>query len=164
VRQLDKRSELFTQLVLFPFFNLPGLYYVKNMEFNMKVFTAISVIVILSACAVATPIPVQPTPTIHVIEPTTTIDPLAELRQQAKIKMEDNGKTFTFAVASRFFVFLDDMNYPATELTCSPEGIIGLISNGSLRGPGLYPVMFEGAQVGKCMLTDRDFSVQIEIK
>jgi hypothetical protein len=141
-----------------------GLYLELNEKPAMKILAATFFVMLLSACSATTPTPVQLTATIVLAKPTVTFDPLAEMRQQAKIKVEDNGKTFAFAVASRFFVFLDDEKYPATELMCSPEGIIGLISNGSLRGPGLFPVMFEGAQSGECTLTDRDFSVQIEIK
>jgi len=85
------------------------------------------------------------------------------LRQQTNVKPEDNGKAFTFTVTTRFTVFLDDQNYPVNELKCSPDGIIGMVSNGSMRGPGLYPVMFEALQTGQCTLTDRDFSVQLTI-
>jgi hypothetical protein len=39
-----------------------------------------------------------------------------------------------------------------------------MVSNGAMRGPGLYPVMFEALQTGQCTLTDRDFTAHIIIK
>jgi hypothetical protein len=58
---------------------------------------------------------------------------------------------------------LDDAAYPVKDLACSPSGVIGQVSNGSLRGPGLYPVQFEAVQVGECTLADRGFSVTIRV-
>jgi hypothetical protein len=87
-----------------------------------------------------------------------------QLDVKMDIGLANNQKTFTFGIASRFFIFLDDKLYPVNELSCTPEGIIGQISNGSLRGPGSYPVMFEGVTSGSCTLSDRDFQVEIVIK
>jgi len=106
------------------------------------------------------------TPTATIITPgkTPTPDSLADLHKQANVKPEDNGKTFTFPITTRFSVFLDDQNHPVTQLKCSPEGIIGMVSNRSARGSDLYPVMFEALQAGQCTLTDRDFSIIVIIK
>jgi hypothetical protein len=80
------------------------------------------------------------------------------------IGFSDNGKSFSFNITSRFSIILDDTLYPVNELSCTPERIIGQISDGSVRGPGLYPVMFEGVKSGSCTLSDRDFQVEIVIK
>jgi hypothetical protein len=60
-----------------------------------------------------------------------------------------NRKVFTFTVTSRFNVFLDGQNYPVNKLNCSRDGIISVVSNGLLRGPGLYPIMFEAFKTGQ---------------
>jgi hypothetical protein len=130
----------------------------------MKTLSAFLVLLLLSACAPTTHSTWTPTATINAIGKTPTPDPLEELRQQANIKPEDDGKTFPFPITSRFSVFLDDQNYPVSQLNCSPDGIIGMVSNGSVRGPDLYPIMFEALQAGQCTLTDRDFSVTVIIK
>jgi hypothetical protein len=59
------------------------------------------------------------------------------------ITIEDNGKTSIFHVTSRFWIYLDDRIYPLQDLINSiPEGLIVYISNGSIRGPQCYPIMF----------------------
>src|SRR5215216_2258274 len=98
--------------------------------------------IILSACQAATPAP-QPTPDIH-----ATIT--AEMKNNAQIKLSDSGKTFNYHLTDRFTVFLDDTDYPLKDIACTPEGIIGYISNGSLGGLDYYPVMFEAVAEGEC--------------
>ena len=85
------------------------------------------------------------------------------MQNAAQIKLSDNGKTFTYHITDRFSVFLDDTKYPVKDLTCMPAGIIGYVSNGSLRGPNNYPIMFEAVAEGQCVLKDGDFSVTIVI-
>jgi len=88
----------------------------------------------------------------------------AEMKNDAQIKLSDNNKTFSYHLTDRFSVFLDDTKSPVKDLTCTPEGIIGYISNGSLGGLDRYPIMFEGVAEGKCRLEDHDFHVDIIIK
>ena len=85
------------------------------------------------------------------------------LRARADIKLENAGQTFTYTVTSRFTVFLDDTDYYAGDLGCEPEGIVGVVSNGSVRGPDLYPVMFEAVRPGQCELRDGDFTATIVV-
>lgn len=87
----------------------------------------------------------------------------AQMQNDAQIKLSDNGKTFSYHITDRFSVFLDDTNYPVKNLTCTPDGIIGYVSNGSFRGPDRYPIMFEAAAEGQCVLKDGDFSVTISV-
>ena len=82
---------------------------------------------------------------------------------QSQLTEEDNGKTFTYTLTSRFMLFLDDEKYPLENLTCTPEGIIGYVSNGSLNGPDNYPIMFEAVQSGECLLQNGDFQVHIVV-
>jgi hypothetical protein len=78
------------------------------------------------------------------------------------ITIEDNGKTFVTHVTSRFWIYLDDRIYPLRDLLNSiPEGLIGYISNGSIRGPQCYPIMFEAAREGKGLLQIKDFQLSI---
>jgi hypothetical protein len=88
---------------------------------------------------------------------------IKEMKQLGAIMLEDNGRTYTYYLSNRFFVFLDDEKYPVSDLHCEPEGAIGYISNGSFRGPDFYPIYFEAGEVGSCTLKDRDFSVKIVV-
>ncbi len=116
----------------------------------------ISVVLIgVSACQTATP--PQPTPDAH-----ATIT--ADMKSDAQIKSSDNGRTFIYHPTDRFSVFLDDVKYPVKDLTCTPDGVIGYISNGSLGGPRHYPIMFEAVTEGKCQMEDHDFHVEIIVE
>ena len=78
------------------------------------------------------------------------------------ITVDDNGKTFVTHITSRFWIYLDDRVYPLRELLNSiPEGLIGYISNGSIRGPQCYPIMFEAVHEGKGLLQIKDFQLSI---
>jgi hypothetical protein len=78
------------------------------------------------------------------------------------ITAKDNGKTFIFHVTSRFWFHLDDSKYPLRELLKSiPDGLIGYVSNGSIRGPQCYPIMFEAVQEGRALIQLNDFRLSI---
>jgi hypothetical protein len=80
------------------------------------------------------------------------------------ITIEDSGKTFVTHVTSRFWIYLDDRAYPLRDLmNAIPEGLIGYISNGSIRGPQCYPVMFEAVKEGKGAVRIKDFQLTIII-
>ncbi len=87
-----------------------------------------------------------------------------EMKDSVQIKLSDNRETFTYRLTDRFSVFLDDTKYPVKDLACIPTGIIGYVSNGSLRGPGRYPIMFEAVAEGTCRLEDHDFQANIVVK
>jgi hypothetical protein len=88
----------------------------------------------------------------------------AEMKNDAGIKLSDNGRTFSYRLTDRFSVFLDDTKYPVNDLTCTPDGTIGYVSNGSLGGLNHYPIMFEAVAAGTCRLVDHDFHVEIVVK
>jgi hypothetical protein len=78
------------------------------------------------------------------------------------ITSDDNGKTFIAHVTSRFWIYLDDRIYPLRDLLKSiPQGLIGYISNGSIRGPQCYPIMFEAVHEGKGQILLQDFQLSI---
>lgn len=79
------------------------------------------------------------------------------------ITIKDNGKTFIAHVTSRFWIYLDDRIYPLRDLLNSVPQIIGYVSNGSIRGPQCYPIMFEAVKEGKGFLQIRDFRLSIVV-
>jgi len=73
-----------------------------------------------------------------------------------------NGRTFITHVTSRFWIYLDDRIYPLRELLSAiPDGLIGTISNGSIRGPQCYPIMFEAVREGRGLIQIKDFQFSI---
>jgi hypothetical protein len=73
------------------------------------------------------------------------------------IIIADNGITFVTHVTSRFWIYLDDRIYPLRDLLNSiPDGLLGYVSNGSIRGPQCYPVYFEAVHEGKGLLQIKD--------
>ena len=78
------------------------------------------------------------------------------------ITIEDNGKTFITHVTSRFWIYLDDRVYPLRDLlNAIPVGLIGYVSNGSIRGPQCYPIFFEAVREGKGHIKIKDFQLSI---
>lgn len=110
---------------------------------------------VLAACQFAAPA----TATTDIQATITT-----EMKNDAQIKLSDRGKTFSYHITDRFTVFLDDTQYPVQDLLCTPDGIIGYISNGSLGGLSHYPIMFEALAEGTCRLEDHDFQVEIQVR
>ncbi len=78
------------------------------------------------------------------------------------ITANDSGKTIILHVTSRFWIYLDDRKYALRELLISiPDGLIGNISNGSIRGPQCYPIMFEAVKEGRGQIQLYDFKLNI---
>lgn len=80
------------------------------------------------------------------------------------ITSADNDKTLVVHQTDRFSVFLDDREYPLGELQTGPAGMLGTVSNGSLRGPNCYPIMFEALGEGEASLHDRDFKLKVLVE
>jgi hypothetical protein len=102
------------------------------------------------------------TPTI----PEMTIDSSLALASQYQITLQDNGRTFTYTVTSRFLLYLDKTRYPKNEQVCQPEGIASWVSNAM----GLYDenlkldsVGFETVKPGVCVIQVRDFRIIIQV-
>jgi len=77
------------------------------------------------------------------------------------ITAADTGKSFEYPETSRFTVYLDQTKYKVDNLACSPDGIIGSISNVPAVAYPLVAKRFEVLASGTCTLTDGDFSVRI---
>jgi len=98
---------------------------------------------------------------IITLSPDTLATEVQGMKDMANITLENNGQTITMSNYRRFSVFLDDDKYPVRQLQCEPKWIMGYISNGSFRGPDLYPITFETTTVGECTLRNGDFAVKI---
>ena len=108
--------------------------------------------------------PPQPLPTITPLPGACRALSPAELNDftRQSITARDTGKTFVTHVTSRFWIYLDDRIYPIDDLMKAiPEGLLGTVSNGSIRGPHCYPVMFEAVKEGQGLLSLRDFQLAI---
>lgn len=112
-----------------------------------------------------------PSPTATVMPmPSPTSVPLINLTaraysQQYEITEKDNGKEFVYPETSRFQMILDQGRYPKEnfKVDCNPEGVLGGISNLPSVPRSHYALRYEGVKPGKCTLTDKDFSVNVEI-
>ena len=139
---------------LFLIKSFPGIS-IPSFSSMKRIFFIWIVLIVLSGCQPASP--TQSTP-----DSGATIT--AEMKNEAQIKLSDYGKLFSYRLTDRFSVFLDDTTYPVKDLSCKPDGIIGYVSNGSLGGPGGYPIMFEAVAQGTCRLEDHDFHVEIVVE
>ena len=76
----------------------------------------------------------------------------------------DSGKTFTYNVATRLSVYLDDVTNPQKDLRCTPEGVIQ--AQGNLREVegSSYSLTFETVALGTCVLSNRNFSATIVVQ
>jgi len=58
---------------------------------------------------------------------------------------------------------LDARTDPQADLHCTPDGVIGSISNAPAVPPPMYAARYEGVQAGTCTLADDHFSATIVI-
>ena len=131
-------------------------------RFNLLCIWLFLLTLILSACG-STPA-VSSTPTAVPNTPTVSNTPAGpQPTQQFVITENDNGKTFTYTVTSRFTVELDQNRYPKENLSCEPAGIIGSISNIPAVEPPLFAARFEAVKPGTCTLRDDGFEVSIRV-
>lgn len=142
----------------------------------MKRFFVLALLVLFaSACTEATATQPVPSATAEMRTPEATFtslpyacatpapDELNDFIKQS-ITIADNRKTFTTHVTSRFWIYLDDRIYPLADLLHAiPQGLIGYVSNGSVRGPQCYPVMFEAIKEGQGLLRLKDFQLEIVV-
>lgn len=94
--------------------------------------------------------------------PTSAADELAQFNARS-VTAEDSGKTLVIHQTDQFSVYLDDRVFPLKDLQAVAPGILGEISNGSVRGPNCFPIMFEGATEGKARLSDGEFQLQVVV-
>jgi hypothetical protein len=82
------------------------------------------------------------------------------------LRITNNGGTFTYHVTVRFVVYLDRATYPASAYACTPDGIIGNVSNATGiidESTGLISMGYEAVAPGRCVLSNGDFSVTIVV-
>jgi hypothetical protein len=148
---------------------------------KLKISLSFPIILLLSSCgnaqpaitptnAVAqTPFTLETPETIATFTPlpagcaTPSPDEINDFIGQS-ITDKDNGKTLVTHVTSRFWIYLDDRTYSLPDLMQSlPNGLLGYISNGSIRGPQCYPIMFEAVKEGKGLLQIKNFKLWIVV-
>jgi hypothetical protein len=76
----------------------------------------------------------------------------------------DTDQTFTYGVATRVTVFLNQNDNPPAHLQCAPEGIIGVVADAPHAVAPLYAVRFETVRAGTCILSDDRFSATIVVQ
>lgn len=81
-----------------------------------------------------------------------------------ELHQTDSGGTFTYRVTSRFTVVLERGVNPPAHLRCTPEGIIGSISNVPSVAEPYYAARFEAVAPGTCDLRDDGFSATIIVQ
>lgn len=79
------------------------------------------------------------------------------------VAAEDSGEALVIHQPDRFSVHLDEGVFPVSDLRVFAAGILGGISNGSVRGPSCHPILFEGVTEGKARLSDRSIRLQVVV-
>ncbi len=73
----------------------------------------------------------------------------------------DSGKTLTVHQTDRFSLYLDDRMYPLEALQTDPADRLGVVSNGAIRGPSCFPIMFEAVSEGRAVIRDGNFELAV---
>lgn len=82
-----------------------------------------------------------------------------------EIVASDRGKAFDFLLTSRFSIVLKESEYPPAnlELDCTPENVLGQVSNVEGVPPDYYVIRYEGASLGECTIRNGPFEVTIHV-
>lgn len=88
-----------------------------------------------------------------------------ELTQQYEFTEKDSGRTVTYTVTTRFQIILNQQQYPKRnlQLSCTPPGGLGSISNLPSVTPPLYAVRYEAVQPGLCTIKNGTFLLTVSI-
>ena len=100
--------------------------------------------------------------------PTTPTNPTlapSQLTQQYEFTAQDSGRTLTYTATSRFGVTLNAQKYPKSHLqiSCSPQGTIGSVSNIPSVAPPLYAIRYQGVGPGICTIKNGTFYLIVRI-
>jgi hypothetical protein len=103
------------------------------------------------------------TPTSSNIPLSTT--PTPRLTQQYEFTEQDSGRMVTYTVTSRFGINLNQQRYPKKniQISCTPPGTLGSISNLPSIVPPLYAVRYEAVQPGLCTIKNGTFLLRVRI-
>jgi hypothetical protein len=91
--------------------------------------------------------------------------PMPQLTQQYEFTERDSGRMVTYIVTSRFGIILNQQKYPKKQIqvSCTPAGTLGSISNLPSVAPPLYAVRYEGVQPGICTIRNGPFFLSVKI-
>jgi hypothetical protein len=77
----------------------------------------------------------------------------------------DTGRSYEIWITSRIEIVLEASVYPKANLqiACTPDIVIGQVSNIPPVPAGFYVVRFEGVQLGTCQVRNGSFEVTINV-
>ena len=110
----------------------------------------------------ATPTPQRtPTTLANHLSPT----PTPQLTQQYDFTEQASGRTITYTVTSRFEIILNQQRYSKknVQVSCTPPGTLGSVSNLPSVTPPLYVIRYEGVQPGLCTIKNGTFLLTVRI-
>jgi hypothetical protein len=130
---------------------------------------------LLSACGA--PVNGNPSTTTSGVNPTTTVPTTTAteqptsvpatttlgLTQQYAFTAQDNGKTITYGITTRFSLSLDQQHYPSQnlQLSCQAQNALSAISNAPYAAPPLYAVGYETIAAGNCTIQNGNFILTV---
>lgn len=93
------------------------------------------------------------------------LSPTPQLTQQYDFTEHDSGRTLTYTVTTRFEIFFNQQQYPKKnlQLSCTPPGALGSISNLPSVTPPMYAVRYEAVQPGLCTIRNGTFLLTVWI-
>lgn len=88
-----------------------------------------------------------------------------KLTQQYDFTEQDRGRTLIYTVTTRFQIIFNQQQYPKKnlQLSCTPPGVLGSISNLPSVTPPLYAVRYEAVQPGLCTIKNGTFLLTVRI-
>ena len=88
-----------------------------------------------------------------------------QLTQQYEFTEQDSGRTVIYTVTSRFGISLNQQKYPKKnmQISCTPPGTLGSVSNLPYVAPPLYAVRYEAVQPGLCTIKNGTFLLTVRI-
>lgn len=117
-------------------------------------------VLLLVSCVSLTTTP-QRTPTVPGKQTSAT----PQLTQRYDFTAQESGKTVTYVVTTRFEIFLNQQQYPKqhVQVSCTPPGALGSVSNLPSVAPPLYVVRYETVQPGTCTIKNGAFLLTVRI-
>ena len=91
--------------------------------------------------------------------------PTPQLTQQYDFTEQASGRTITYTVTSRFEIILNQQRYSKknVQVSCTPPGTLGSVSNLPSVTPPLYVIRYEGVQPGLCTIKNGTFLLRVRI-
>jgi hypothetical protein len=91
--------------------------------------------------------------------------PTPQLTQQYDFTEQASGRTITYTVTSRFEIILNQQRYSKknVQVSCTPPGTLGSVSNLPSVTLPLYVIRYEGIQPGLCTIKNGTFLLTVRI-